>query len=171
MHGLTFIALANSPVSRRRWRDEERARKAGVDRHKLLTLALKSELSAEERNTLLEIENQLAAESPTTSSRDCPECRRPFVVVYVCSVAIDCCRSCRGIWFDAGELQAFSGQAKEIPADNLANRPSRFDCPICQARMIEFVFVNPGSLLVDRCPTGHGVFLEEKELERVFELS
>ena len=112
MHGLTFIALANSPVSRRRWRDEERARKAGVDRHKLLTLALKSELSAEERNTLLEIENQLAAESPTTSSRDCPECRRPFVVVNVCSVAV-------GLVAESGSMRASfrrsRGRQKRFP--------------------------------------------------------
>ncbi len=36
--------------------------------------------------------------------------------------------------------------------------------------MTEFVFANPNTLLVDRCPCGRGVYLEDRELERVFEI-
>jgi len=37
--------------------------------------------------------------------------------------------------------------------------------------MTEYVFLRPFNLLVDRCAAGHGVYLEERELERVFKIT
>ncbi len=169
MHGLTFIAVAHSPTAARRWREEERALAASLDRHKRLVLA-ETKITDDERRLLRGIEQQLSQSQQKLSAKKCPECRRPFTIVNVEDVEIDCCRFCRGMWFDPGELRFFSDQSKEIPSDHLACRESRYHCPVCGARMTEFVFVNPNNLLVDRCPNGHGVYLEDRELERVFQI-
>ncbi len=170
MFGLTFLALADSAAAEKCWKEEDAARKARLDRQERLFFPHPDVLSEEERDILRDIQEQLAQEKPTESEKACPECRRPFIIVTVHGVDIDCCRFCRGIWFDPGELQYFSHQAKEIPSDDKAHRPSRYLCPVCGTRMVEFVFVNPQTLLVDRCPNGHGVYLEDRELERVFEI-
>ena len=168
VHGLYFIANASTPESHARWAAEERARRHRLDRHKRLMIC--PELSDEERDVLKSIDRQLHELEPVASALSCPECDRPLTVVQIKAVEIDCCRFCRSTWFDPGELQAFSGLDKEIPADNLAHRTSRYRCPVCHAEMTEYVFMDPYNLLVDRCPKGHGVYLEDRELERVFEI-
>jgi Zn-finger nucleic acid-binding protein len=170
IHGLTFIAAANSTVSQQFWRDDEESRKARLDRHRRLIHSAQSQehLTSEERELLDSIKKQLADEHPVESARCCPECDRPFVIVSVAGEEIDCCRFCRSIWFDPGELRHLSGTAKEIPSDDLSHRESRYNCPVCGTRMTEYVFYNPYNLLVDRCPRGHGIYLEDRELERVF---
>ena len=174
VHGLTFIAVAHSTVSEKMWREEERAQKIRLDRHRRLILRLherhQDKLSEDERETLASIDRQLGDDHAVESEKSCPECHRPFRVVTIKRVEIDCCRFCRSIWFDPGELQVFSGEEKEIPSDHLKSRKSRYNCPVCRAEMTEYVFVNPCTLLVDRCPNGHGVYLEDRELERVFEI-
>ena len=167
MHfGLTFIAVANQPATGDRWKGQ----RENLDRHQRLMLTEGDELTADERRLLRELAEQLAADGLPKSQRRCPECNRPFALVAVSGVELDCCARCRGIWFDPGELQVFSHQEKEIPSDDKAHRPSRFRCPDCGVTMIEYTFVNPHTLLVDRCPAGHGVYLEDRELERVFEI-
>ena len=163
---LTFIAIANQGSVRPRWV----AQREHLDRHKRLMLSESQDLTADERRVLRDLTDQLAGEALPASKRCCPECDRPFALVTVSGVELDCCSKCRGIWFDPGELQAFSHQEKEIPSDDKAHRPSRFRCPDCGVAMVEYTFVNPHTLLVDRCPHGHGVYLEDRELERVFEI-
>ena len=170
MFGLTFLALADSAAAQKCWREEEEARNARLDREERLLFPKVDKLTHEEREILQDIDRQLALPDPVVSEKNCPECSRPFTIVTVQGMDIDCCHFCRSIWFHPGELQLFSHQSKEIPSDNLTHRDSRYLCPVCQTRMIEFVFVNPHTLLVDRCPDGHGVYLEDHELERVFEL-
>ena len=167
MHfGLTFIAIANQPVAGDHWQ----AQTESLDRHRRLVLS-ESDLTADERRLLHELSEQLASEELPESARRCPECDRPFALAAVSGVELDCCGKCRGIWFDPGELQLFSHQEKEIPSDDKAHRKSRFRCPDCGALMVEYTFLNPHNLLVDRCPQGHGVYLEDRELERVFEIA
>lgn len=171
VHGLTFIAAASKSDSARRWEAEERARRIRLDRYHRLTLLEHENLTSAERAVLVSIARQLEDPNLSESSKDCPECGRPFLLVNVKNLEIDCCRFCHGIWFDPGELQMLSHLTKEIPSDHLKHRQSRYRCPVCQTEMVEYVFINPRNLLVDRCPNGHGVYLEDRELERVFEIA
>ena len=168
LHGLTFIAIANKRPSGSDW--EERQRGERLDRHQRLVLSAGGELTYDERRLLRDLNASLANGELPTSPRNCPECANPFALAKIQGVELDCCPKCRGMWFDPGELQVFSGQPKEIPSEDKVSRASRFHCPDCGALMTEFAFVNPHSLLVDRCPNGHGVYLEDGELERVFEI-
>lgn len=120
---------------------------------------------------LEKIGDQLQSDRARESKRKCPECRRPFRIVRVGRIELDCCRYCRSIWFDPIELRFFSRQSKDIPSDHLTSRVSKYRCPDCDAQLVEYVFMNPNTLLVDRCPKNHGVYLEDRELERVFEIT
>jgi len=172
IHGLTFIGSAHSYVSQKFWREDEKERKERVRRHRRLMGGDQTpdKLTEEDRRLLADISEQLADDNRAESKRKCPECGRPFALVNIDGMEIDCCRFCRSIWFDPGELQHFSKTDKEIPSDDKTNRRSKYDCPVCGTRMTEYVFFNPHNLLVDRCPNGHGVYLEDRELERVLEL-
>lgn len=165
VHGLTFIAVAHSMASHRLALADDRERAERMERFRGLVTSHREEITNANRETLVDINRQLHQQEPAPSSKTCPECRRLFTIVTVRGIEIDCCRWCRGIWFDPGELQVFSNQSKEIPADDRPNRTSRYDCPVCQTRMTEYVFLEPFGLLVDRCPKGHGVYLEDRELE------
>ncbi len=172
MHfGLTFIASAAGGNAHKRWREEARTRKERLDRHQRLSWIADDNLTSDERAVLKSIEEQLAGNEPGASARACPECKQPFEVVAVRDVEIDCCRGCRSIWFDPGELTALAGVKKEVPQPDLATRSSRYACPDCNEPMVEYALFDPLNLLVDRCPAGHGVYLEDRELERVFEIT
>jgi len=118
---------------------------------------------------LADLEKQFAQNPMPASQRNCPECSEKMSLVYVGEIEIDCCMSCSGVWFDPGELKDLTGEDKDVPSDNLKFRPSKYTCPDCSTRMNEFVFKQPSNLLVDRCPFGHGVYLEKGELERAID--
>jgi Zn-finger nucleic acid-binding protein len=168
--GLTFIGVAHSSIGRQDRVDDERARQARLARFRDIIRGRREVLSERDRAVLDRIAQQLTADDPPNSSLACPECDRPMTLVTVDDVEIDCCRYCRSIWFDEGELLAFSQQDRDVPSDHLHHRPSRFACPACRGPMIEYVFQNPRTLMVDRCPTCRGVYLEDRELQRVFEI-
>lgn len=173
--GLTFMSVAAAGGAQRRWAEDARARRERLDRHQRLTLPQEDSLTAAERSVLNNIAQQLKSDEPRESKRHCPECDRPFQLLDVGAstgdtIEIDSCPFCRGIWFDAGELATLAGLKSESPEPDKATRPSRYPCPECQAPMTEFALFHPLNLLVDRCPAGHGVYLEDRELERVFEV-
>jgi len=168
--GLTFMAIAAAGKSHTRWSEEDRARRQRMDRHQRLSWAEPDQLEPEERAILDEIDEQLKSETPRTSQRRCPECQRPLVLIEVASLQIESCPHCRGIWFDPGELTELAGLSGELPEPDKTTRPARHRCPDCQEQMTEYALFHPLNLLVDRCSQGHGVYLEDRELERVFEI-
>jgi len=61
----------------------------------------RAELRAQER---IETTNEQARTVSVVEL--CPRCQGPLFVTYVRGVAVDQCRSCRGMYFDQGELQS-----------------------------------------------------------------
>ncbi|MBW2369038.1 MAG: zf-TFIIB domain-containing protein [Deltaproteobacteria bacterium] len=133
--------------------------------------ATKKAFSTEEGRIVKSIQNQVSNDTLCASNKLCPECRKPFSIIKLDDIALDACCSCQGIWFDAGELQQFTGFTKDIPADHLHGRTSKYDCPVCGVVMKEHVFIRGHNLLADKCPNDHGVYLEKGELERVLDIS
>ena len=98
---------------------------------------------------------------------ECPECREPMIVAEYGSVEIDSCPVCGGIWLDGGELESLVGSApppKET-ADADLGPPDR-DCPICVDKLVKDRYGATG-VVVDRCPNGDGVWLDQGELEQI----
>ena len=118
--------------------------------------------------------HQLAAPQEVDAKRSeriCPECQEQMTLLHIDGQELDQCLSCRGIWFDQGELKAITGLVEDVPGLKYHSRPSRYHCPTCGEQMTEYVFVNPHNLLVDYCESCGGVYLEAGELDRALDIA
>lgn len=104
---------------------------------------------------------------------DCPACAQPLVVVEREGIELDWCLSCRGLWFDEGELEILADKAgRRLEAEDIGVRSGagRSEtariCPRCGKRMEKAVVVGLEPVLVDRCPE-HGIWLDRGELGRI----
>jgi hypothetical protein len=100
-------------------------------------------------------------------TRKCPSCREPLIVAEYRGIEIDVCPSCGGIWLDRGELEALAGTA--VPAQGPPDRglgPPERDCPVCVAKLVKDRYGRT-NVVVDKCPHGDGVWLDQGELERI----
>jgi Zn-finger nucleic acid-binding protein len=51
----------------------------------------------------------------------CPTCKNPMIVVEYQQIELDYCGSCRGVWFDNGELELLLSKAMKNGAKPLIN--------------------------------------------------
>ncbi|MDD5208438.1 MAG: zf-TFIIB domain-containing protein [Elusimicrobiales bacterium] len=87
-------------------------------------------------------------------------------------VAVDQCPGCRGVWLDAGELEAVLGAGGGAATDLALIAPGLSDlkCPRCGDKMRRGGLVNP-LLLADKCSACGGFWLDGGELPRLKELT
>ena len=98
---------------------------------------------------------------------ECPKCHEAMIVAEHGSVEIDCCSVCGGVWLDGGELEALVGKAvppKARPDADLG--PPELDCPICVGKLVRDRYGRT-QVVVDKCPHGDGIWLDEGELEQI----
>lgn len=101
----------------------------------------------------------------------CPKCRKPLVVYELRGIEIDHCLECHGTWLDRGEL-ALLTEVVEADAGALvdalegAGRGDRTDrrCPRCERRLRTIRLGRDGSIEIDRCSRGHGLWLDQGEV-------
>lgn len=107
--------------------------------------------------------------------------------IYEADIEVDQCPTCRGMWLDDGELEAiletvendYSKELEREPDDvKTAYRQARpthagpLACPKCQAEMFAKEYAYCSQIIIDVCPEGCGVWLDEGEaqdLEKFFE--
>ncbi len=104
----------------------------------------------------------------------CPQCSEPLIVVELEGVEVDHCLTCHGTWLDAGEL--------ELLMERAGLRPQRWDdaltaagagksgarrCPRCRRRMRVIQLGTQPAVGLDRCPAGHGLWLDAGELRTI----
>lgn len=108
----------------------------------------------------------------------CPACQKPLIVYEFHAVEIDRCLECRGTWLDAGEMALLlevSGQSTERWTDAMARakHAGRSDrrCPSCSGRLrkLEISPEEGSAVEVDRCPKGHGIWLDHGEMESLLQ--
>jgi len=101
---------------------------------------------------------------------NCPVCKVPLIAVERDRIELDYCISCRGLWFDSGELELL-GKSLQIPLDLsvlsageclTSERPR--DCPRCAKKMIKCEIPGARRILLDRCPAGEGIWFDAQEL-------
>jgi Zn-finger nucleic acid-binding protein len=100
---------------------------------------------------------------------DCPKCSSENLVETPAlgNIPLDVCPGCSGIWFDKGELEALLKKSQDSEDFNLINpKPKDLKCPRCEKEMMRGGLVNP-LLLVDKCDSCGGVWLDSNELRLV----
>lgn len=95
----------------------------------------------------------------------CPACRSELVVVEREGVELDWCPFCRGLWFDAGELEAVEATlgVRFGPLQGEKSQGKR-PCPRCDQAMEVVALPFSPPLSVDSCPQGHGLWFDAGEL-------
>ena len=101
----------------------------------------------------------------------CPECREPLIVIELNGVEVDHCLTCRGTWLDAGELELLTELAGGEPGPlgtTLGNTPAgprtARRCPRCRGKLRTGTIGTAPRIEFDRCPAGHGLWLDAGEL-------
>jgi Zn-finger nucleic acid-binding protein len=105
---------------------------------------------------------------------NCPLDKAPLIGIEFDLIELDYCTVCKGIWLDPGELELLFGDA-EACREFLGGSPDRHGaptvvekarrCPLCEARMPKLMLGGAPPVIVDRCPAGHGLWLDGGELE------
>ena len=105
---------------------------------------------------------------------NCPKCSSEALVetLSLGNIPLDVCPGCSGIWFDKGELEELLKQSQNWhSADFTLINPKAegLVCPRCKNNMTRGGMVNP-LLLVDRCQSCGGIWLDAHELDLVRKL-
>ena len=103
----------------------------------------------------------------------CPVCKVHLIVVERHKVELDYCISCKGFWFDAGELNLLSetlglNLLKEIKTTIIdgTNEQERI-CPLCDKKMNKIKIGDNSNILLDECPDEQGIWFDGGELSKI----
>lgn len=109
----------------------------------------------------------------------CPTCRQVMMVVEQDEIELDHCAKCRGVWFDAGELELMlermgleSGalslaQIAELPDAETEEKKRR--CPVCRRKMKKVHIGREPEVLIDVCGWGDGLWFDGGEVHQIIE--
>ena len=111
----------------------------------------------------------------------CPSDGTELSSIQVSSITIDKCHECDGIWLDHGELQRLrsSGdqgieQDLEEQYGNPETKQGATDaymrCPVCgDVGLMRHHISYFKPVKVDQCPSCHGIWLDDRELDTLLE--
>ena len=107
----------------------------------------------------------------------CPACKYDMIVVEYHSIELDYCNSCKGVWFDSGELELLlRSQGLEEPKaffDDIMNSQEavssekRRNCPICGRKMKKTARDGQSEILIDICRDKHGLWFDRGEVTQL----
>ena len=112
---------------------------------------------------------------------NCPRCNIPLKSSIYEGVEIEACEKCNGTWLDDGEIvkivetkeEKFDAKlVRETLALGFTGVPKEeqqtiVKCPKCEAGMAPINYDYSSGIILDRCPEGHGLWLDGGELEKV----
>lgn len=105
---------------------------------------------------------------------NCPKDHAVLVTTNVRGIQVDKCPTCAGLWLDAQELDELEDTV--FAEDDLkgslfvSEDPTGFPCPHCGADLNQFDY-RFYDLMLERCPNGHGFWLDAGEDQKVLDLS
>jgi Zn-finger nucleic acid-binding protein len=106
----------------------------------------------------------------------CPVDKIPAIVIEYDRIELDYCTRCRGVWFDAGELELLLASAglgsqesflESIIKSTATSSEKKRRCPICNIKMNKAFIDKESQTLVDVCSERHGIWFDGGELERL----
>ncbi len=103
----------------------------------------------------------------------CPVCRHDMVVIEYHDIELDYCDSCKGVWFDSGELDLLlKSQGLEEPkvffddiinSREVASSEKKRNCPICDRKTKKTAIGGQPEILIDVCRDKHGLWFDGGE--------
>ena len=111
----------------------------------------------------------------------CPKCDVPLFILRFKDLEVDFCNHCRGLWLDAGELEALlerTGAHADDPLLRFQQQPGVLPpgrphlCPRCDQPLREIRVEHTGSptLTLDKCPRTHGLWFDADELAQLLSM-
>lgn len=107
----------------------------------------------------------------------CPVCRLDMMVVEYHNIELDYCNTCRGVWFDSGELELLlKSQGLEAPraflddiliSEEAASAEKKRKCPICGGKMKKTAIGEQPQILIDVCRDEHGLWFDGGEVAQL----
>jgi len=90
-------------------------------------------------------------------------------------VVVDICPNCQGAWFEKGELDRLDDSVwtnvEEVDFDQVKADHKDIKCPQCHIDLEPLSPKDAPELIVDRCPTCQGFWLDQGELDRIREVA
>jgi Zn-finger nucleic acid-binding protein len=111
----------------------------------------------------------------------CPRCNAQLKEILYEGVSIDTCEKCEGEWLDSGEIIAINkarektfsdGEKNKMTGAQKAAKPvtrsqASLQCPHCKVPMTSLNYSYSTGIIVDRCPSCNGLWLDKDELENI----
>jgi Zn-finger nucleic acid-binding protein len=107
----------------------------------------------------------------------CPVCKNDMIVVEYHNIELDYCNSCKGVWFDSGELELLlkSRGLEETKAfldgilnsQEAASPEKKRNCPVCGHKMQKTAIGGQPEILIDICRNEHGLWFDGGEVTRL----
>lgn len=106
---------------------------------------------------------------------NCPHCTTEILIaIEYDRVELDYCTECKGLWFDAGELELLFGDRDAAerflsigsPAQAPPGEKKRL-CPECDVTLDKEATASDPPVIFDHCPNGDGLWLDHGELETI----
>jgi len=90
-------------------------------------------------------------------------------------VIIEVCPSCQGAWFDKGELDRLDESvwtdAEKLEFHDVETHHKKAKCPKCDVDLEPLSPKDAKEVIVDRCPSCQGFWLDNGELDRMREVT
>lgn len=107
----------------------------------------------------------------------CPKCHSSMEAVVYERVEVDRCKTCQGIWFDAGESDWLSHEDAAAAIDTgdpstgmQTNKIDRYRCPRCDGGMLRRVDPRHSHIQYEECTSCRGSFFDAGEFAQLMQL-
>ncbi len=100
-----------------------------------------------------------------------------MIVVEYHNIELDYCNSCKGVWFDSGELELLlKSYGLEEPktffdgifnSQEAASPEKKRNCPICGHKMKKTAIGGQTEILIDVCRDKHGLWFDGGEVTQL----
>jgi len=107
----------------------------------------------------------------------CPVCKYDMIAVEYHNIELDYCNSCKGVWFDSGELELLlESQGLEetkmfldgiLNSQEAASSEKKRNCPICDHKMKKTAIGGQPEILIDICRDKHGLWFDGGEVTQL----
>jgi Zn-finger nucleic acid-binding protein len=100
-----------------------------------------------------------------------------MLVIEYHNIELDYCNSCKGVWFDSGELELLlkSRGLEEtktfldgiLNSQEAASAEKKRNCPVCSHKMKKTAIGGQTELLIDICRNEHGLWFDGGEVAQL----